>query len=87
MKPITRNRIAAYKTMAIVAHLEKRGCLVREAHAHLSPPVIRIDQPPPGVFDTYGFRPPPPGSVRVPVLCVAQAFNARVEWISKEKNQ
>lgn len=75
------------RALAVITHLERRGCTVREAHAHLEPPLIRIDPPPPGAIDSYGFRAPPPGRVRIPVTCVATVFHARVEWISKEKHQ
>lgn len=81
------DRFALLRTLAVVGELSRRGCRVRDASAHTAVPVVRIDPPPPGLFATYGFLPPPAGCVRVPVLCAAHRWRTRIEWISQEPNQ
>lgn len=76
--------IKAVRALAVIGHLERRGCTVLEATSHADQPVIRITPPPPGAIESWGYREPPPLAVRQPVLCVANVFHARVEWISKE---
>lgn len=89
---IIRNRSnplgrATFRTMQVISALTAMGCQVVEAHAHLDPPVIRVDREPSGVLDSYGYISPPPGCVRVPVLCSGIRWGTRIEWISKERNQ
>ena len=43
---------------------------------------IRVDKKPPKV-DTWGFVPPPKGSVPSPVECVANVGGVRVTWYEK----
>lgn len=81
--PVSRR---AFQAMQVIVALERDGCRVLEAHAHTSPPVVRVDRRPTSV-ESYGFRAPPAGCVRVPVLCVAECWGTRVEWFSQEPNQ
>lgn len=77
---------AARRALHLIAVLERDGCSVVAAHAHAGRAVIRVDRRPTWI-DTYGYRPPPPGTVRQPVVCVAEQCGARVEWVSKERHQ
>jgi hypothetical protein len=81
--PISRR---AFHALTVIEALERTGCRVIEAHAHTAPPVVRVDRQP-SVVESYGFRAPPAGCVRVPVLCVAEQWGTRIEWFSKEANQ
>lgn len=81
---LSRNSL---RTMAVISILRRAGCRVIEAHAHLSPPVVRVDREPVGVLAAWGFRPPPPGCVPVPVLCAGIRWGTRIEWNAMERHQ
>lgn len=84
--PLTQTARATLRALHVISDLERDGCTVVEAHAHTGRTAIRVDRRPTWI-DTYGYRPPPAGTVRQPVVCVAEHRGARIEWISKERNQ
>lgn len=75
-----------FLTLAVISALRRAGCRVLEANAHADPPLVRVDRQP-SCVDSYGFRSPPPGCVRVPVLCTAMRWGTRIEWINTETHQ
>lgn len=80
----TPAQAAARQTLAVIGALEQAGCQVLAATAvGKEGPCVRIRRPPAGLFETYGFRQPPPLTVRVPVDCVAERDGVRVVWIER----
>ena len=84
--PFNPHSRQAFRALGVIEALERSGCRVLHASAHAGQPVIRVDRQP-SLIDTWGFLPPPPGCVRVPVLCAAEKWGARIEWINPEHNQ
>lgn len=81
---LSRVRRQTLRLFVAMRALERRGCQILAAHAHVTPPVVVIDAPPAEGFRTYGFLPAPPGRLRVPVRCAAHRWGARIEWDSRE---
>ena len=75
-----------YRTLRVMEALRAAGCRILDSHAHAEPPTVRVDRRPAHV-DTWGFRPPPPGCVPLPVLCVADCRGVRVEWIAPQEER
>ena len=67
------------KVLRVISDLERRGCRIVGA---ASTPVqfVRINPPPPGVFDAWGFIQPPPRSAPAPVECIGYINGVRVAW-------
>lgn len=75
---------AARRTLEVIAQLEQEGCRVLSAQAiGKDGPSVHIATPPSGLMQSYGFRQPPPCSVRVPCLCVAMREGVRVQWYER----
>jgi hypothetical protein len=71
--------VDAYKTLAVICDLERRGCQVVSAKV-LPSPSIRINPPPAGAVWTYAYRPMPRGAWAAPVECCANLNGVRVTW-------
>jgi hypothetical protein len=69
------------EVLRVISDLERRGCRIVGA-ASTPAPCVRINPPPPGVFDAWGFIQPPPRSAPGPVECIGYINGVRVAWWS-----
>lgn len=84
--PLNHMARQSLRVMHAMAMLQADGCRILDSHAHTTPPVIRVDRRP-SLIQSFGFVSPPPGKVRVPVLCAGHRWGLRIEWINRESNQ
>ena len=69
------------EVLRVISDLERRGCSIVGA-ASAPAPCVRINPPPPGVFDSWGFMQPPPKAAPGPVECIGYINRVRVAWWS-----
>jgi hypothetical protein len=71
----------ARRTLSVLAELERRGCRITAARL-LPCPAVRVDRAPAGI-DTWGYREPPRGTIRVPTEHVATLRGVRITWFAR----